>query len=264
MKNRSFTILILLLSAFTLQACFMSLQGSGKIINEERNISPEFKGVRVSNHGNLIVTIGEAVSLTVEGDDNIIPYISTRVIGEILELSTKKTLRQGWSSRHGIRYHLTVKPGQLNRLALTSHGDAQVPELTGPEASVRLSSHGDVTIDRIQTDDFKLNVSSHGDVKIGELTADSLKVRMTSHGDVRIRAGEVRDQDVSLSSHGDYRAEGMASGSCRVSNTSHGTVKVWVKKTLTARITSHGRLYYRGDPEIDASRASRKKLRRLN
>lgn len=262
MKNRIMAIIILVFSAFTLQACFMSLQGSGTIIKEERKISADFNGVRVSNHGDLVVTLGDAVKLTVEGDDNIVPYIETRVSGDTLELSTKRSLRQGWSSRRGVRYHLTVKKGQLNHLALTSHGDAELPELTGPAAKLRLSSHGDVTIDRIRTDDFKLNVSSHGDVKIGELTADSLNVRMTSHGDVRIHEGVVKDQDVSLTSHGDYRAEGVASDNCRVSNTSHGTVGVWAKKNLTARITSHGRVYYRGDPEIDASRESRKKLRK--
>ena len=264
MKKQTWMVVFLVVVGFSLQGCFYSLQGSGRIIKQERDISPDFNGVRVSNHGDLVVRLGDQVKLTVEGDDNILPHIVTRVAGDTLVLETDKDLRQGWSSRRGVHYYLTVKPGQLNRLVLTSHGDAEVPELTGSGASVRLSSHGDIAIGRVRTDDFKLRLSSHGDVKIDNLEADSLKVSISSHGDVRILDGAVKEQDIALTSHGDYRAPGLASDECSVSNTSHGSVRVWAKKHLKARVTSHGRVYYRGDPEIDASKSSRKKLRRLD
>jgi len=257
-------LVMMLVLAFTLHASwFTSLKGSGRIVTDERKISPDFSGVAVANHGDLYVKIGDAVSLTLEGDDNILPRIVTRVEGDTLVIRTEKSLRSGWSSRRGIRYHLTVKKGQLNHLSLSSHGDAEVPELTGKNVRVRLSSHGDMDIKMIKTDDLELRLSSHGDIDIGVLTADSIDARMSSHGKIRISEGKVRDQDISLSSHGDYLAAGVRSDHCRVSNSSHGTIKVWVEKSLSARLTSHGRLYLKGDPEIDASKNSREKIRKI-
>ena len=260
--KKSLAILALLIMALCFQGCFASIQGSGRIIQDERAITADFNGVRVSNHGDLAVSLGDRVKLVVEGDDNIVPRIVTRVSGDTLVIENDRDFRYGWSSRKGIRYHLTVRKGQLNRLELTSHGDAEVPEITGPGAEVRLTSHGDIRIGRIETDDFSLEVTSHGDVKIERIKADSLKVRMTSHGDIRLVSGEVGEQDISLTSHGDYLAAGVRSLDCRVRNSSHGTIRVWAEKSLSARLSSHGRLYYKGDPAIDASRESRKKMRR--
>lgn len=264
MKYRVCMSVLAIVAVFGFQGCFASIQGSGRIIRDERAIAPDFNGVRVSNHGDLEVSLGDKVELIVEGDDNIIPRIVTRISGDTLVIENEKDFRYGWSSRKGIRYLLTVRKGQLNRLVLTSHGDAEIPELTGSGADVRLTSHGDIRIGKIITDDFSLEVSSHGDVKIGEIKADSLKARMTSHGDIRLVSGEVAEQDISLTSHGDYLAAGVRSRNCRVRNSSHGTIRVWVEKSLDASLTSHGRLYYKGDPEIDASRESRKKMRRLD
>ncbi|HDP94901.1 MAG TPA: DUF2807 domain-containing protein [Candidatus Aminicenantes bacterium] len=263
-KNRLWILIPLLVTAFSLQGCFESLRGSGRVITDVRRISSDFKGVRLTNHGDLIVSLGDRVELTVEGDDNILPHIITRVSNDTLLIGNNPDLRGGWSSRRGVRYLLTVRQGQLNRLELTSHGDAQLPELSGPGAAVRLSSHGDIRIDRVETDDFTLNLTSHGDVTIGELISDGIVARLTSHGRVRLQSGKVREQDVSMTSHGDYLAGQLPCDHCRVRNSSHGTVRVWAEKTLNARLTSHGRLYYRGDPKIDASRESRKKMRPLD
>lgn len=264
MKNRFWILIPLLLTALSMQGCFESLRGSGRIVTDVRQISPDFNAVRLTNHGDLVVTLGDRIKLTVEGDDNILPHITTRVSNDTLLIRNDPDLHGGWSSRRGIRYFLTVRKGQLNHLELTSHGDARLPELSGPGAAVRLSSHGDIHVGRVESDDFTLTLTSHGDVTIEELISDRIEVRLTSHGRVRLRSGKVTEQDVALTSHGDYLAGQLRSEHCRVRNSSHGTIRVWAEKTLNARLTSHGRLYYQGDPVIDASRQSREKMRRID
>ncbi|MDY0297088.1 MAG: head GIN domain-containing protein [Acidobacteriota bacterium] len=264
MKNHQWMPVLALAVVFSALGCFESIRGSGRVIRDERPISAEFKKIRLANHGNLVVSIGDQVKLSVEGDDNILPHIITRVSGDTLLIRNDPDLHGGWSSRRGIRYFLTVREGQLNRLEVTSHGDAHLPELSGSAATVRLTSHGDVRVDRVHTDDFTLELTSHGDVTIGELKAGGIDARLTSHGRVRLLSGDVRRQHISLTSHGDYLAGELSSEHCRVHNSSHGTVRVRVGKTLNARLTSHGRLYYQGDPEIEASRESRKRMRRTD
>lgn len=243
-----FILVILLLFGLAINGSIFSIKGSGNIIKEQREIDSVFNGIKLATHGDLYVKIGNKVKLTVEGDDNIIPLIVTKVSDNTLIIRIKRELKSGFSSRRGIRYYLTVKEGQLNYLSLTSHGDIKLPSMTGESVKLNLSSHGDIEIKKVQAKDINLVLTSHGKVVMDYLKADFIKAKLTSHGKVRIKSGEVTDQDVLLTSHGDYQAKGLCSENCKVVSNSHGKIVIYATKKLNARISGHSRLYYKGNP----------------
>ncbi len=227
-----------------------SIVGSGDVIKEDREIDINFTGVKITNHGNLFIKIGDQVKLTIEGDDNIISLISAKVSDNRLIIRSDKKLRRGYKSRKGIKYYLTVKKGQLNYLSATSHGDISIPELTGDMVKVILTSHGDVEIGKIIAKEVKLHLTSHGDIEIEQVNADSIRSKQTSHSKVRIKSGKVKTQELYLTSHGDYLAKNLKSNNCDVTITSHGKVVVNVSELLEAKISGHGDLYYLGDAKV--------------
>jgi len=284
MNKFKLVVIVLIIIGFIGCHFVYSTVGSGNIIKEERNISSDFAKIQLSNHGILYITFGNKVELTVEGDDNIIPHMVTKVTGDTLVIRTDRKLHRGYRSRKGIKFYLTVQEGQVNYLDITSHGRVTIPKLTGKQVTIDMSSHGRVNVEKVKADHTKLFLSSHGDIKIGDLQSQSVKVRLTSHGNitignlnaqsinakltshgkVQIKSGKVKSQGIVLTSHGDYLAEYLKSAGCEVEISSHGKVVIQVSDKLRARITSHGNLYVKGDPKIDASKKSRKRIRKIN
>lgn len=242
----------------------MSLQGAQK--REKREIDSQFNGVELATHGELRIMTGDRVELFVEADDEVMPYIVTRVKGDTLVIERKSKvsnwLMELFRSRRNqrMRFTLTVLPKQLDHLLASSHGDIVIPELSGEKVRIELSSHGEVNVDEVAAESVRITLSSHGDLKVAKLQADKLRCVMSSHGLVRIRSGRVADQHVMLSSHGDYLAEGLDCDTANVELSSHGTAKVFARDRLSASITSHGDLYYRGSPEIDVPRSQQKRV----
>ncbi len=253
---------MMIVASLSLIGCglFIGIEGSGNVISEDRDIDSEFSTIKLTNHVDIYVTIGDKVSLSLKGDDNLIPHVITRVSGNKLTIRSDKKLRKGYRTRKGLKAYLTVRKGQLKTIESTSHGDIILPELTGKDLFVEMSSHGDIEIDRIEGTDVTFELSSHGDLKIGYVKIENLDVDLSSHGDLFINDGEAVNQRISLSSHGDYMAKKMASDTCHIQINSHGTAKLWVKKMLKGKVSGHGNLFYRGEPKLEIRKSSHGKI----
>lgn len=236
---------------------------------EQRDIGRAFSGIEMGTHGDLQVKVGDHVELVVEADEEMMPRIITEVRGNTLVIRRKEMssswIRDLFRTRRQtrMRFFLTVLPDQLDHLEVSSHGNVELPQLKGQRVEVDLSSHGDVRIDEISGSKVSLDLSSHGNLVIGSLKADRLSSELSSHGMVKIRSGQVSSQRVSLTSHGDYLAEELECRDADVELTSHGRAKVFATRKLGASMSSHGDLYYRGEPELDVSRSDMKHVHRI-
>ena len=78
MSNR-FLLTVLIIGLFS-SACggAETIQGSGNVTSESRNVS-NFNEVELQGIGNLTVQQTGSESLTIEAEENIIPYLKTEV-----------------------------------------------------------------------------------------------------------------------------------------------------------------------------------------
>ncbi len=256
----------LAITAFVL----LNLGLAAKTKREIQPIGDGFTAVELATHGELNITIGDQVKLEIEADKEILQRIRSRIEGDTLKIYRKR-LSGNWlrdlfrfRRQSTMRFHLTVRPGQLSHLLASSHGRINIPELTGERVGVELSSHGEIRVARVEGNTVNIDLSSHGNLAIDHLQANSLRSRLTSHGMVRIRFGQVDNQNVSLTSHGDYLSEDLQCKNADVELTSHGTAKVFATEHLHASITSHGKLYYRGHPDLDIPPSQMKRVRQIH
>jgi len=208
-----------------------TVSGSGNVTSESRPVSGINK-VSLNNQGDLTIEIGDAESLVVEAEDNLLPYIQTGVIGGELVIRTKNNANL--QNKQPIRYHLTVK--QLDALRISSSGNINAPEL--------------------QAQAFSINVSSSGDMNIAALDANQLTVGISSSGNVTINGGKVPGLEVRISSSGDFNAENLAAQSASVRISSSGSATIRVSDQLQANISSSGNVYYYGNPKLNVSTSS--------
>lgn len=205
------------------------ITGSGNVVTEERAVS-DFTAVDFSGIGELTIVQGETDALTIETDDNLLPYIQTTV--------DRGTLTIGFENgvvvpilrpTHSIRYQLTLRT--LTDLNLSGAGTAEAATIT--------------------TDQLTLNQSGAGQITIDDLSADTLAVNLSGAGRVEL-AGEVTQQTVSLSGLGAYEAGGLASQIAGLSLSGAGSATVWVTEQLDVELSGAGSIRYYGSPQVSA------------
>jgi hypothetical protein len=106
-----------------------TVTGSGELVTESRSVGG-FTGVSVSSAGRLIVEQTGVESLEVTAEVNILPYIRSEVVGDVLRLGLAPGTRV--SRTQGVVYRLTVRDLTAIEASGASHVEAhglQTPEL---------------------------------------------------------------------------------------------------------------------------------------
>ena len=229
MYKKSLVLLLLLLAVIlSVTACNLNaIRGSGNLVTETRDVSA-FDGIALSGSGEVIITQGEAESLTIETDDNVMEHIKAEVSGGTLNLGFKEGIN-------------LVSP---TRLVFT----VEVDDLK----SVSVAGSGDIESDMIVTDRFDASVGGSGNVLIPELTADTVEARIGGSGEIDL-GGEAADQTVNIGGSGNFRGGDLRGETVKVSIGGSGNATVWATESLDANISGSGSVRYYGSPSVNSS-----------
>jgi hypothetical protein len=253
--GRTVPITLSVLAALVVSACsvlaMQAVRGSGNAVEQDREVSG-ISAVNLATIGDLAIEVGDAESLRIEAQENILPFLETEVRNGVLTIGSANNVRL--LPTRSIRYYLTVT--DLDSISISSVGDIAAPDLETERLSIRISSTGDLEMGDLVANTLTVGISSTGDVRMGELNADTLEVNIESTGSLDIAGGAVRSQEVTISSTGEYRARDVASDEATVRLSSSGSATIWVQNTLRATLSSSGDLRYRGSPTVDATTTS--------
>jgi hypothetical protein len=160
MKKRAFlsSMVFLALAACSLNTRSVEIRGSGAIRAEDRTVGG-VNGVTLATSGELTVALGDAESLRIEADDNLLPYIETRTWNGMLTIQQKEQTQL--TPTKPIRYSLTVKT--LDSVGTSSSGNIEAPAVTAGRFFAAVNSSGDATIWVVESLNAALN--SSGNVK---------------------------------------------------------------------------------------------------
>jgi len=203
------------------------ITGSGNLKSEERVVK-DVERVRLSYMGELTIIEGDEEGLTVEADDNLLPYIETEMRGRELVIGVQEGIQL--DTDHPIRYTLRIKT--LNE--------------------VSISGSADVYAESLDTGDLSLEISGSGNVRINQLSADDLRVRISGSGNFDL-AGETQSLDLTITGSGNVRGGDLASRQVKVVISGSGNAALWASETLDIRVTGVGNVDYYGRPEVTQS-----------
>ena len=200
-----------------------SVQGSGNIITQEREVS-EFSKVHLKGSGKVFLTPGEKQSLEIKTDDNIMPLIETDVSGNKLSISDGN-------------HHLRPTSFEVY---------ITLENLEG----VRISGSGDIIgKGRFVTDALYAEISGSGDMDL-EVEAGLLETKISGSGSIHL-SGKTEDYTVSISGSGKINAFDVDAKHVSVKVSGSGDCRVSASETLDAKISGSGDVYYRGRPQIN-------------
>ncbi len=200
---------------------------------EKREVD-NFNQISLRGYGELFITQGEQESLTVQADEDELPYIKTDVVDGELRINfiadwiekISSFFYKGFNSQR-IRFDLTVR--ELTNLDIIGAARVKVSGMESENFAVKLGGAAEITIDSLKTKQLKAELPGAGLLKI---------------------AGKTLDQSVIVSGAGAYEAPHLESQSATVQLTGFGKATVWVVEDLEATLIGLGSIEYYGDPKI--------------
>jgi hypothetical protein len=185
----TFAAVLLGLTGLSLAGCM--LRGSGTQMTDEREVDA-FESIEIGGAFELVVHVEPGVTprVSVSGDDNIVPEISTTVADGELDIELDGMVRP----KLGMKVEVWV--ASLAGIEASGATDITVEGLHGERFELELSgasqSHLSGTVDH-----FEVHSSGASDLEARELHAKTVEVKLSGAGDAEVWASDRLDADVS-------------------------------------------------------------------
>jgi hypothetical protein len=157
-----------------------SVKGSGTSATESRNV-PSFTGVSMTGTGTLILRAGEAQSVKITADDNLLPLFKTEVKNGVLEISNERGMR----TRSKIVFEITAP--KIDRVENSGALSVNAKGFAGGALKVVHSGTGSVELEGA-VDSLELDLSGVGSANTAKLVAGKVTAYVSGVGSADIRA----------------------------------------------------------------------------
>ena len=164
-------------------------KGSGHVVTEKRSVGT-FAGIDLIGAATVDVLVGRPATLTIRGDDNILPLIRTSVSNGILVVSSKHS----YSSRHDLR--LEIGTPALDAVTLTGAGTFSVGGIHSTTFSLEMSGAATMVLAGT-TGALDVKLSGTGTADLGDLVARDAHASLSGTGSLHVQATESLDASVS-------------------------------------------------------------------
>lgn len=183
-------LLVLFPAVLLLAACnFRGVRGSGDLDRETRNVE-NFKEIEVGGAFEVFVKVGESTSLEIEGDDNLLQYIRTRVKGDRLEIDTRKNIRP----KKDLIIRITTP--ELEKIISSGASTVSVSNINSEVFKIILSGASSINLDG-STDKFRVEMSGAGSLDAYNLKAKDVDISISGACSADVYASEYLDAEVS-------------------------------------------------------------------
>lgn len=211
------------LSTFCAFAQQERITGDGNLKKENRQVSG-YTGVLLSGNVNVIISYGDSKNITVEADENILPYIETVVENGNLVVKTKDKV--GIRSKNKMVVHASLT--KVTRL--------------------RVSGSGNITGDGDFSNDSKteINVSGSGNINVGINSFAETKINISGSGNVTLRGKSTNNIDATIRGSGNIDCAEVSCNDVFAHVSGSGNIKVYANRSIDAKVSGSGNIYYKG------------------
>jgi len=242
--------LVLVLSMVLGTGTAFAKKGNAGIITEDRD---------VKNYSQLVIGIAGVVTLeqcgeegvTIEADEEIMPYIETEVRGRRLLITHRE---RGWyrdiGNRYNIRVHVKCK--SLEVVTISGSADLTCKSLEGKELELGISGSGDAKFEKVKTDNLEMGISGSGSITIYEYAGTRVRTSVSGSGDLEL-SGKAKSMNVGVSGSGTVDARNLETEEVNVRISGSGNLYTWANELISGSVSGSGSVFYSGRPAIDLS-----------
>lgn len=199
------------------------IKGNGNVVTVNRMTS-DYGRVSVSGSFNVILVKGKEGKITIEGEENIIPYIETEVSGNTLQIKYQKNI----NTRTTKRLTVTVTYKDIDKINLGGSGN--------------ITNKG-----IIKSRDLTVALGGSGNI-ILTIDADEMHARIGGSGNIKL-LGNSNKLDCTIAGSGSIKAYDLSANTLHASIAGSGSIRATVKTKIKAKVVGSGSIYYKGQPK---------------
>jgi hypothetical protein len=267
-KRLSLSIAILLFALLASGCGYQIVAGSGNVVTENREVSG-FHAVTLAGIGDVILTQGQTESLSIEAEDNLIPYFEIKVEAGTLVIGIKPAnIGVNLQPTRPVKFYVslpeiqaitvagsgTLQAGDLQsadfHISLLGSGNISTGNLAAGAVNIDLAGSGDISLQAVTASSLHISILGSGNTRLASLDADSLNTTISGSGDVFL-TGQVASQSLHILGSGDYSAGDLESQTADVTVSGSGSSLLSVSDRLDVNILGSGGVSYYGQPVIN-------------
>lgn len=200
------------------------VKGNGEITTINRTTS-DYDGIKCAGSFDYVLVKGSEGNITIEGESNLLEYITTEVKNNTLIVKTENNISLQTSRNKTIK--ITIPFESISSVSLAGSGDLWNEDL-------------------ITSTDFKVALTGSGDIKLAVETKNTT-AKVAGSGDLTLK-GNTTNLEVDVAGSGDFHGLDLQSNKTNVSVAGSGDAKVVCNENLTARVAGSGSIKYKGNP----------------
>lgn len=204
-----------------------SVSGSRVMETETRTVSG-FDAITIQYPADIVIQQGDAESVSITADDNLLPQLSTEVRSGTLVIQNEE---RDWGRR--------VNASQTVKVTIT------VLDLR----NVEFNSAGSVEVAGLVTDSLEIRLNGAGSIHLSEVELGGLNVRLDGAGNIEA-SGVVDSLETRIDGLGSLQAEGLTAQTASVTVNGLGSATVRVVQSLDVNIDGLGSVNYYGSPTV--------------
>ena len=204
---------------------WQTIRGNGVTKKETRTVT---EYTSLSSHGSINVEIsyGNSNTVQIEADENLLPYIETKVENGKLTVGSKKNVNL--KSKSKMIVYVTMN--KINSLQLSGSGNinGEGAFSNSGKTSIGVSGSGNINLKFDSFNELDLAVAGSGNMDL-KSKGSTTNISAAISGSGNIDCSEVSTNDV----------DAKISGS--------GNVKVFASHAIDAKISGSGNVFYKGN-----------------
>ena len=226
--HRLFVLLALSVTSVSFIGCpGPRIVGSGVVITEARDASG-FDAIRIRGFGQINLVQGEEEGLVIEGEDNIVEILRTRVEGTQLIIDFEPDLQNA-----------TIIPTEPLII------DVMLIDID----TVEVEGAAEVTTESLVTDTLELSVEGAAECTLTGLDVTSVMTQVDGAAQITM-AGMAMTQGVELNGIAEYDAPTLMTDTTVIEVNGIGSATVWATNVLDVTLNSIGDVSYYGSPTV--------------
>jgi hypothetical protein len=198
------------------------IKGNGNVVTVKRTTS-DYDGISIGGSFDVILVEGKEGKITIEGEENIIPYIETEVKGNTLQVKFKKKI----NIRTTKRLTITVTYKDIDKVALGGSGNIKNEGI-------------------IKSNDFTVVLGGSGNITL-TVDADEVNSKIGGSGNIKL-AGSSNELNCAIAGSGSIKAYDLTTGALNATIAGSGNIRITVNTKIKAKVVGSGSIYYKGKP----------------
>jgi hypothetical protein len=210
-----------------------TIKGNGQLKKETREVS-DFTSLLSKGSMNVQITYGNSNNIQIEADENLLPYIETKVESGKLIIQSKKNVNLKSKSKMVVYVSMT----KINSLQLSGSGniDGEGAFTNSGKTDIAISGSGNIKLKFDSFGDLDLSLSGSGNMDLKGAATNNITAAVSGSGN--IECSDISSNDV------DARISGS------------GNIKVYANKSIDAKISGSGNVFYRGSASNISSKTA--------